>query len=395
MKIFSESYNQEDTLSTVVIRRLLTVCIFLLVAFNCHQAAAVINCKAGGTAAETSLVVLSGSFYAGNDLPVGSVIYRSTVKTIGTPNITCDAAFTVNRYFSVSTEPSGQPFSMSGSPYTGDIYPTNIPGIGVALWYSSKTFTKSSPLQRTNQPYTHESPNGTYGVSGTFDISLIKTGPVDSGSVVNGISIPTVIMYAGEEAGYTGLPIRTWTVNFSGSINFTTQTCQTPDVNVTMGSYESRQYFQGVGSTTPWIDSSIRLENCPTFTGYHGHNTAQSVSGSGSPSGTAITSNFLRVSLQPMTSFIDDGNGVFGVNASNGGSPATGIGLQLGYTPDVSASPTTPTTIWKNGDTWEVNPPNNGTANFRIPLAARYYQTGSVVTPGPADGKVIFTINYQ
>lgn len=361
-----------------------------------NSAWAVITCKVSpNQQPEISSVALAGSFYAGNDLPIGSVIYRTTIKTSGMPGITCDAAFTVNRYFSVATEPSGSPFSLSGSPYTGEIYPTNVPGIGVALWYSGKTFTKNSPLQRTSQPYTNEKPGGALGISGIFDISLIKTGPIDSGSVVNGISLPTVIMYAGEEPGYTGLPIRTWTVNFSGSINFTTQTCQTPDIDVAMGSYEVRQYFKGVGSTTPWIDSSIRLENCPTFTGYYGSSTPQSISGSGSPAGTSMTSNLLKISLQPLTDFIDNGNGVFAVNASNGGSPATGIGLQLGYTPDVTASPTTPTNIWKNGDTWDVTPPNNGTANFRIPLAARYYQTNNVVTPGPADGKVVFTIIYN
>ena len=345
--------------------------------------------------AETSSVSLNGSFYAGNDLPIGSVIYRTTVKTTGTPGIICGAPFKVPRYLTTVTEPSGNSFSINGAPYVGEIYPTNVSGIGVALWYSGTTFTKNAPLERTSQPYTSDQAGIAYGVSGVFDISLIKTGPVTSGSIVNGISIPTVRMYAGEAAGYTGLPITTWTVNFSGSIYFTTQTCQTPDLNITMGSYEVSQYFKGVGSTTPWIDSSIRLENCPTFTGYHSHNTPQSITGSGSPTGTAMTNNVLKVSLQPLTDFISDGNGVFAVKASNGGSPASGIGLQLGYTPDVSASPTTPTTIWKSGDIWSVSAPGDGAANFRIPLAVRYYQTDSIVTPGPADGSVVFNIDYQ
>ncbi|MFP2826040.1 fimbrial protein [Citrobacter braakii] len=370
--------------------------VFFISASVCNNALAAIECTvAKQFPAETSSVVLNGSFYAGNDLPIGSVLYRTTVKTTGTPGIICGAAFTVPRYLTAATEPSGSSFSISGSPYTGEIYPTNVSGIGVALWYSGKTFTKNAPLERTSQPYTTDQAGVAFGTSGIFDISLIKTGPVATGSSVNGISIPTVRMYAGEAAGYAGLPITTWTVNFSGNIYFTTQTCQTPDLNITMGSYEVSHYFKGVGSTTPWIDSSIRLENCPIFSGYHGANKPQTISGSGTPTGTAITNNVLNVSLQSLTDFISDSNGVFAVNASNGGSPATGIGLQLGYTPDINASPTTPTTIWKNGDTWSVTPPDNGTTNFHIPLAARYYQTSQVVTPGPADGKVIFTINYQ
>lgn len=354
---------------------------------------AVISCSPSATQPpQNNTVSLSGSFYAGNDLPVGSVIYRTTVNSASVTGIHCDSAFSVPRFYSVSTEPSGQSFSFSNSPYNGEIYPTNVPGIGVALWFSSNTFTKNSPLQRNDYALGNA---GSYGIKSSFDISLIKTGPVDSGSVVNGISIPTVIMYAGVKEGYSGLPITTWAVSFSGSISFITQTCQTPDVNVSMGSYEVSEYFRKVGSTTPWIDSSINLENCPTFTGYYDHNNRQTVTGSDTPAGSLMASNILKVSLQPLSNFIDNGNGVFAVSSASGGREATGIGLQLGYTPDINASPTAPTTIWKNGDTWKITPPNNGTANFRIPLAARYYQTNQVVTPGPADGKVIFTINYQ
>ena len=376
-----------------ILKQFISVLALLGSMFICFDAMAVINCSPSlAYPAQTQTVTLSGVFYAGNDLPVGSVIYRSTIKGPGHTGIQCDSAFSVPRYFSVSTEPSGQSFAFGNSPYTGEIYPTNTPGIGIALWYSGKTFTKKAPLLRDDYYLDHA---GSYGVTPTIDISLIKTGVVDSGSIVNGISIPTIIMYAGVKEGYSGLPITTLTINFSGSINFITQTCQTPDVNVPMGSYEVSEYFRRVGSTTPWIDSSIQLSNCPTFTGYHDHDNHQTVEGSGTPSGNSVATNLLKVSLQPLSNFIDEGNGVFAVNSASGGGEATGIGLQLGYTPDVNASPTTPTTIWKHGDTWNVTPPNNGTANFRIPLAARYYQTSQVVTPGPADGKVIFTINYQ
>lgn len=363
--------------------------------FICSNAMSAVNCESSSSyPAANNTVALAGSFYAGSELPVGSVIYRTTVNSPGTTGIYCNAPFTVPRYFSVATEPVGQSFSFGNSPYKGEIYPTNVPGISVALWYGGNTFTKNSPLERANQPYTLTT-SGHYGISGVFDISLIKTGPIDTGSVVNGISIPTVIMYAGAKDGYSGLPITTWTVNFSGSINFISQTCQTPDVNVSMGSYEVSEYFRKVGSTTPWIDSSIKLENCPTFTGYHDKNNPQSIKGSGTPSGGSVASNILQVALQPLSDFIDNGNGVFALSSVSGGRKATGIGLQLGYTPDINASPGTPTTIWKNGDTWSVTPPNDGTANFRIPLAARYYQTNTVVTPGPANGKVIFTIDYK
>jgi type 1 fimbria pilin len=312
----------------------------------------------------------------------------------GSSGVSCDDAFTLASQFTANTEPSGAPFSLAGAPYNGQIYPTNVKGIGVALWYAGQTFTKASPYGHFN--YTSDKA-GTYSLGVSFDMSLIKTGPVDSGTAVEGVSLPQVILSIPPTSGYSGLPLTMWTVNFNGEIHFTTQTCQTPDVNVEMGSYDKSKYFHGVGSTTQWIDSSIRLQNCPTFTGYHDDKHTQDVTGSSTPTGDSLASNLLKVSLHPITDIIDDTNGVIGVNANGAsGTAATGIGIQLGYSPDnINASPTAPTNIWKNGDEWTVTPPNDGSQNFRIPLAARYYQTDKTVTPGPANSQVTFLIDYQ
>lgn len=339
-------------------------------------------------------VTLNGTFYVGNDLPNGSVLYRATAHTGQSSGVTCDGAFSLAGQFSANTEPSGAPFSLAGAPYNGQIYPTNVKGIGVALWYAGNTFTKESPYGHFGYAL-DGSGSSSLGVS--FDMSLIKTGPVDSGAVVNGVSIPQVIMSIPPTPGYSGLPLTVWTVNFNGALHFTTQTCQTPDVNVDMGSYEKTKYFKGVGSTTPWIDSSIQLQNCPTFTGYHNDQNPQNATGTATATGDNVAANMLKVSLHPIVDIIDNANGVIGVNANGtSGSAATGIGIQLGYSPDnINASPTAPANIWKDGDAWTVTPPNDGSQNFRIPLAARYYQVNNVVTPGPANSQVTFVIDYQ
>ncbi|XQN40152.1 type 1 fimbrial protein, partial [Serratia fonticola] len=41
-----------------------------------------------------------------------------------------------------------------------------------------------------------------------------------------------------------------------------------------------------------------------------------------------------------------------------------------------------------------VTLPKDGSSTIRIPLAARYIKTSAVLTPGKANGKVVFTINY-
>ncbi len=38
--------------------------------------------------------------------------------------------------------------------------------------------------------------------------------------------------------------------------------------------------------------------------------------------------------------------------------------------------------------------PKDGSPTIRVPLAVRYIQTASAPTPGKANGKVVFTINY-
>lgn len=372
----------------------------IVIVFSCigivNSALAEINCKTSTMYPyEHSTVPLAGAFYVGSDVPVGSTLYRTTIQASTQSGIYCDAAFTVPRFYSITTEPLGSSFSFSGNPFDGEVYPTNISGIGVAFTANgTTTITKKSAMHRPSMPFSFGTA-GNYGVRPTISISLIKTGPVAVGAEVTGNFLPTFIQYAGAQAGYTGLPITTYTLDFSGSIKIMTQTCKTPDVDVSMGSYELRQYFHGVGSVTPWKDSSILLENCPAFTGYYsGSNSQQSViAGSGSsPAGGTLTSNLLEVSLQALNGYLDSTNGVIKLDSSSGS--ANGIGIQLGYSPDINSSPTSPTSIWKNGDAWKITPPSDGRKSFRIPLAARYYQTDKVVTPGKADGKVIFTINY-
>jgi type 1 fimbria pilin len=75
---------------------------------------------------------------------------------------------------------------------------------------------------------------------------------------------------------------------------------------------------------------------------------------------------------------------------------AGGVGLQLGYNPtNMNASATTPTTIWKPGISWDMQPSNDGRNSFKIPLAARYYQASAHVTAGQANTKVTFNIDYK
>lgn len=343
---------------------------------------------------QSNTVPLSSTILSGADLPIGSVIYRLTITSNGF-GLKCNGVMSgIPLLFSVSNEPS-TPVSVAGSPYSGAVvYPTNLPGVGAVVWYSGHAFTKALPYKTLTINYSSSANlNNIYYFSRNVDISLIKTGAISAG-FVNGSSLPTIVLYTPETAGYTGLPLNYWTLKFSGVVGVTTGTCTTPNVNVDLGKHDLRTTFKGKGSASEWVDSSIILEDCPAFLGYYPTSNPQKssttgdTSGGTTPSGSA-TANSLVVSLTASTGIIDSANGVIALNNEGSDSSATGIGVQIGY-----KNMTNPT-LWNFSNSWTYNTVSDGAATIKLPLAARYYQYSDVVTPGKASSSVIFTISYQ
>ncbi|MCR3970913.1 hypothetical protein NUK55_07320 [Aeromonas veronii] len=344
-------------------------------------------------------VTLSGGLYAGQELPIGTTLYTlSTVRpSSSTAVIECDGPTTITEVWTVINEPSGQPFFQPGTGLTGGmVYPTNVPGIGVALLAASpsdiwvgQTFTQDKPNIVSFPITTSIDFKDMLG----FQIRLIKTGDIPLGAVINGASIPSISIYFDGAPGDTGFPIEMQLASYAGSMNIYTRTCTTPDYEVAMGTYDAQRDFHGVGTTTQWVDASINLENCPVFKGY---NAEQWAWGSEPLIDMAdTTGNLFKVELQPMTSIIDSSHGVFAVDDHvNGGGKATGVGIQMGYTETLNAAPTPPAKIWKPGRVWSIDIPKMSSGHLKIPLAARYYQVNNKVKPGAADGSVVFTISY-
>jgi type 1 fimbria pilin len=239
-------------------------------------------------------------------------------------------------------------------------------------------------------------PDGGYYTSAvTASIKLIKTGSIAPGSIVDPRTFPSM---RGIITPPNNVPVELYSIDFTGSINFITSTCATPDVNVDMGTYGAAQIFNRPGATTPWVDASITLERCPAFSGRHADTSTQQIISNTYPTrNDNRVATLLTVSLTPASSIIDTANGVMAVDAAgSSGAAATGVGLQLGYTPNnINATATIPSTIWIPGMSWDVQPPNDGTSSFKIPLAARYFQTSNTVTPGPANARVTFNIDYK
>jgi len=340
--------------------------------------------------------------YAGNDLPVGSTIYRSSASLSQAVGVQCNGPFNLQSILSVISEPSGAPTTMTTAYGTGPVYPTNVPGVGVVVWSGTgnngsginRIFSASSPAAYST--FSVDSADGGNNLDGVgdsiLDISLVKTGPISSGAVVDAGSFPTISWSIPATAGYSGLPLRLMTMSFAGGVHFITQTCTTPDVNVDLGKFDIGDTFKNIGSHTDWVDSSIVMQGCPTFSGYHGdHGAAQSATDNAVASGTQRNANILTVSLSPANPVSD---GIIGLD--RGEEAATGVGIQMGYSPDnLNAAATSPQAIWTTGKSWNVAAPTDGRTTIKIPLAARYIQNAERVTPGKADAKVTFYIYYK
>jgi type 1 fimbria pilin len=67
---------------------------------------------------------------------------------------------------------------------------------------------------------------------------------------------------------------------------------------------------------------------------------------------------------------------------------ATGVGIQI------AAGDSGNPVLFNFAQERKQALPKDGTTTLKVPLVARYIQTEDRVTPGRADGKVTFTINY-
>lgn len=325
---------------------------------------------------------------AGPDLPDGTILYTGYHSTSFSSNLKCTGEnYSFAKYLKILSAPTALS-GWSNSQFS-HVYSSGVPGIGIVVWKGSVGITPT--------PYavsTYNSPSGnlitTWGpMDASFNFGLIKTGNIEPGTI-NGSSFPTVFWGISNISGVTNIPpdLELATINFIGTINVVSKTCATPDVTVSMGSYEIAKHFKTVGTTTPWMDASIVLTGCPYFYGYYGTNNQVTFNSTGGQTIPASTANTLGVPMQPTSSVIDAANGIMAID-STVSNAASGVGIQLGWG-DYSQTPA----LFNFAAQQTVTLPKDGTSTIRIPLAARYIQTDASPTPGPANGKVVFTINY-
>ena len=322
---------------------------------------------------------------AGPNLPDGTVLYRQTHRQDG-KNIVVNCGGTGKTFldFKVETPGSNGISSVTAlglnNGASGKVYNTNIPGIGIAFWFAFNNFDyRFYQDSLTAASYQH-------------DISFIKTGPIAAGAIDTS-TLPTISISAGQN-GATSLKVMT--AKLTGTINIVSRTCITPDVLVELGTYKSSD-FPAIGATSPWKDASIKLTNCPAFYGYYNLNGGDRyVSYSANNLGTftrgaANVNNSLGYTLRPTGAIIDPAQGIIGLDNTAGLTSAKGLGIQISTgNMAVPFSAAEFNTRLPSGLTLTAT---EG-ASYTIPLKARYFRTGNL-SPGKADGSIIFTIDYQ
>lgn len=336
----------------------------------------------------------------GEDVAVGTIIYAQSY----TPNQT-NLGYTCTRTaadlpYTVQVLRKGKTLTtpMGGPTYIGTtaVYPTNVPGIGVAVIPSGAAFgsgSASAPMpydiRKAGDTYTTTGTSGrAEGYPQTVVVQLIKTGDILSSSEVLATTFPTMQFSHGVVSQFEQTFL---TVRVAGSAKIVPGTCQVDDINVDMGTHQLSA-FSGNNSATDWKEFDITLRNCPPFYGYNSSSsnfTYTQATGERGGAGT-ITDNQLRFVFNSVYGTPDLLNSNVAL-LEPGQDAATNLGIQLVYASGGN--------VFLNGRT-VVNPggitlTNADNATYKIPLKARYYRySTAAVTPGKANSAVTFTVSY-
>ncbi|WP_422419948.1 fimbrial protein [Pseudomonas sp. GZD-222] len=326
----------------------------------------------------------------GRDVPLGSIVFRQYHNTSSDSlKVSCQIPFQANHEFKVDGSSKA---NWTTGPYAHKVFKTNINGLGVAFKRGPEIFPWKSSNVDSGCGGT---PGGTCDLTirrelAWAEILLIKIGDVSPG-LLRGNQLPLMSMYY-HIAERSDLVFK---VKFSGNIQIVANTCVTPHVPVTMGTYMLKD-FKGVGSATAWRNFDITLKNCPAFNGIYDtlegspawtSPSASDPGGLGHPGFS--TDNDLKLRIDPTRPAINAQKGVLSLDPSGTSSTpaATGIGVQIA---DSSGEPLPLATAY-DPDLYL----RTIQSDYIIPLRARYLQTSSKVTPGPANASASFTIIYQ
>lgn len=347
-----------------------------------------------------NVISIGATITAGRDLPNGSILYINVSNTNTIPNLLC----VPGNYNLVLHATDGTPGSVNGK--YPSVYPTSIPGIGVAVWQgknigpdiygdiSQASFSTELP-NYINVPGTDSQPVNfslaNSDLAQGINIAFIKTGDIAAGSwsitsgSINSLSFNSYIGGTLNSVGGSGdvnaFNYRTSIVN--GTLNIISGTCNIADNSYyfDLGVHYSDEF---VGNNPVGGKSNlVTLKDCP---GFNGRISTESTL---APSNITIQFNSGNV--------FDSANGI--VNIDNTSDAASGVGVQLSLAranaSDTDYDPVTFDNDISLNNYLNLTPltADNGTYQFNIKAA--YVKTTGSIKAGKANSHITFIIKYN
>lgn len=280
-------------------------------------------------------------------VPVGTVLSTATFTgNSGTFTINCSTPFTQLTYQGIGSA-------------VANVYPTNIPGLGIQLSNASGT-TGNWPVTQTIASTT----TLTATASVPTNFSLIKTGPITASGTLP-VNVGNFVLP--QQGNFVGFQINLATPM---TINFTKPSCSVTSpssIAVSLGAFPMA-HFPTVGSSSSPVPFSIQV----TCVGGPPASTTQMSVTLTDASGTSVgnTSNTLSLSST---------------------STATGIGVRITYNGTVeSYGPDS--NVDGNTNQFLLGTGTNGVFNY--PFYAYMVRTGTV-TAGSVITTATFTMSYK
>lgn len=324
------------------------------------------------------------------DIAVGTEFYRVFTRndTYIYYRANCNNNSTYTNYYVMGRFVGGITPALSSwqGSSRGTVYQTGIAGIGMVVLTDGRAI--GDKRYSFGSCYTKSDYScNTYTSNGNLSFVLIKTGDITASSIDLSTLPKVETVVGGNNSPGSDVPV--FRPIFNGRLTFTQATCTLAEASKTvdLGKYKASE-FTAANTVTPWVKASIDLLNC-NYGGAqsYGHYIENNSSSGSKTIRGPITANAIwSLSLTPATSVIDDANGIMAISSDS--NSATGIGIQLSSSnttlqPMTFSQPTTGTLV-------------SGTdATMTIPLYARYIKTGAAVTPGRADGKLTYLIEYK
>lgn len=333
--------------------------------------------RSGYVYSEYTVPLLKSTITVGRDLPVGSLIYYQT--TAGTP-MYVDCIGDGNVYFHEKLVKTPLPLAdWPRNPHMNKLYETGVPGVGAA-------FVRAWTYPYTDTRYVNPSSGFNLGSLRTHRLELIKTGDVSPG-VIFAENLPST----GFEVEDSTKVINVSRVHLAGQITVVSQTCETPDVFVDLGSHSIEPLVAGTETEIGRKSFSIEMRNCPIFHGYLASSNYSPINGVQQYS---EKNNDIKIGFNPINGTLDNNRLIAKLDpVQPGNAPvAQGIGIAL-YGPSGAR-------YTFNGSYVNVATPAIGSsADITIPLQAAYtFDTAkpkSDIKPGYGNAAIEFTIQYN